>query len=226
MHADGAGRLRQDQIAAERHAELVPGEAGEDQPAQPFGGRQRHGERDHASGAGRPEEPREREAEGRKDGEIGGQAQHPEGQQPDEFRFGEEGRAQPPQAGHEIAQAPPPPGGRRRPERGGEIAARRPPGDVGMRAAVDQPDRQRHRHDDRRDDIEGRHRQGTDGAGQQRDEAPAPTVRENHGLGEAEGREEAGGGGACAHGAARPLRRSARTALPRSAAFAARPDAA
>ena len=48
--------------AGQRVAECVPRKAGEQMTAQPFGHRERGGQRDNPPGAARPEQPRQREA--------------------------------------------------------------------------------------------------------------------------------------------------------------------
>ena len=96
--------------------------------------RQPEGEREHAAGARRPEQARQGEAEGGEQGQSRRQAENAERQSPGELvGLDQEGRAEPPEPGHEIAEAPRPAGERGGPQRcgGPESAARRGP--------VDQP---------------------------------------------------------------------------------------
>ena len=188
MQADDRADLRQFEVGAERHAEFVPRKAGEDDAAQPFAEAQTDRQREHARRVGAPDQPRQREAEARKDRQRGRQAEHAERQRPGELvGVDEKRRPEPPQAGDEIAEAPPPAGAERRPQRRPERTAALGAVD----RAVDQPHRQRHRHDQRRREVEGRHGERAHGAAGESDAAAPPAPGEYHRLREPAGRREA-----------------------------------
>ena len=117
VQADKRGDLRQSQVGAERHADVIPWKSGEQEPARPFAHPQSEGEREDPHGTGRPEEPGQREPKGGKDRETRWQRDNGKGQRPGELvGVDKDGRADPPEPADEIAQAHPPASAERRPE--------------------------------------------------------------------------------------------------------------
>ena len=148
MEANDRSDLGQGQIGAERHADVVPGKAGEHESARPFARAQSESEREDPRGAGRPQEPRQRKSESRKDRETRGQRDHAEGQRPCELlRVDKEGRADPPKPAKKIAEAHPPARAERRSESRGQRTRVFASG-----RAVDQPHRDGHRRNHQRDE--------------------------------------------------------------------------
>jgi hypothetical protein len=134
---------------------------------QPLARRQPEGEGEQAGGAGRPEGTGEREAESRKGGENGRQPEHAERHRPrEEVGLDQEGGAEPPEPGHEKAEAPGP-----AEERGGPQGRRRRAA-LGE-GAVEKPDGDGERDGERRQRSERRHGERADGAGAE-GEKPAP----------------------------------------------------
>ena len=124
MQADERGGLGKREIDAERHAEVVPGKAGEQEAARPFRRPKPKGEGENAQRSRRPQEARERESSGRKDGERRRQRHDRKRQRPGEFvGLDQKRRADPPEAGEKIAEAHPPAGAERRPQRRGQRPA-------------------------------------------------------------------------------------------------------
>ena len=131
MQADEGRGLRQREIDAERHAEVIPGKAREQEAARPLGDPEPKREGENARWSGRPQEARKRKSRGRKHGERRGQRYDGERQRPGEFvGLDEQRRAHPPEAGEKIAKTHPP----ARAERGAE----RPSGAAVVRA-IEEP---------------------------------------------------------------------------------------
>ncbi len=178
VQPDQRRRLREDRRSGQRHAEIVPGEAGENMAAQPFGAAEADGQRADAQRPRRPQQPRQREAQRREHGEAGGNAEHGERQRPGELvRLHQHGGAQPPKARDEIAESKPPAGARGGAQRRDADPPRRKAG------AVDEPDRdgQRNRHGRREADRLQRQRPA--GAGAKGDGAARPPLAEDDALG-------------------------------------------
>jgi len=101
--------LAEDEILAERHAEVVPGKPGQRDRAQPFARAEAGGEREYPRRARRPQEAGEGEADCGKQRQPRGQGEDAERKRPRELvGLDEKGGAEPPQAGDEITEAPPP----------------------------------------------------------------------------------------------------------------------
>ena len=180
MQADERSDLSQREIGAQRHAEVVPGKAGEEEAARPFGEPEPEREGENARGSRRPQEPRDRKACGRKDSEHRRQGDDAERQRPGELvGLDQKRRADPPEAGEKIAEAHPPAGAEGGAHRGDE----RPSGPAVLRA-VDQPDRDRQRHGDEREQRKRRQRQRPDRARDEGDRAPAPAPGQDDPLDE------------------------------------------
>ena len=123
--ADERGRLHHERRRRERIAEGVPRKAGEEMPAQPFGGRE-DGREDTAMRGqpSRPQEARQRGAERPEERQAGGQVRPPRTASARELiRLDEKGRADPPQAGDERAEAESPADNSRRRAAGGTAPA-------------------------------------------------------------------------------------------------------
>ena len=178
MLADQRRRLREDRRAGQRHADIVPGKAGQHMAAQPFRAAEPDGQRADPQRSRRPQQPRQREAERREHGEAGRNAQHRERQRPGELvRFDQHGGAQPPETGDEIAKPEPPAGARGGAQRGDADPPRR------KGRAVDKPDRdgQGNRHGRRETDR--LQRQGPAGAGAKGDRPARPSFAQDDTLG-------------------------------------------
>ena len=177
VQADERGGLGKREIDAERHAEIVPGKAGEQEAARPFGDPEPKGEGENARRSRRPQETRKRKSSGRKDGERRRQRHDRKRQRPGEFvGLDQKRRADPPEAGEKIAEAHPPAGA----ECGAAASRQRPPGSI-LRP-VDQPDGDGQRNGDQRKQREGRQRQRPDRARDEGDGASAPAPGQNDSL--------------------------------------------
>ena len=111
VQADERSGLGQREIDAERHAEVVPGKAGEQEAARPFGDPEPEREGENAQRSRRPQEARKRKSRGRKDSERRRQRHDRKRQRPGEFvGLDQKRRADPPEAGEKIAEAHPPAG--------------------------------------------------------------------------------------------------------------------
>ena len=144
---------------------------------QPFTERQHHGEHEDAPGALGPGQAGEAKGEGREDGEEGRQGDDAERHRPGELvGLDQEGGAEPPQPGEEETEAPPPADCKGGPE---------PAPGTGADGTVDQPDRDGHRHDDERPEIERRQGKRTARTSEKRDQALPPTPPQDDGFGDA-----------------------------------------
>ena len=175
VQADERGDLSQREIASQRHAEVVPGKAGEEEAARPFSEPEPEREGENARWAGRPQEPRDRKARSRKDRKDRRQGDDAKRQRPGELvRLDQERRADPPEPGEKIAEAHPPAG----PEGGAHRA------EPAVLRAVDQPDRDRQRQGDEREQRKRRQRQRPGRARDEGDGAPAPAPGQDDPLDE------------------------------------------
>src|SRR5690606_39387499 len=112
-------------MLAERHARAVPGKAREEMAAQDLAYREGEGEGENSPRIRRPQDAGEGEAEGGEEGEERRKPQDAEGQRPGELvRFHEKGCPEPPQARHEIAEAPAPADQERSEEHTSELQSR------------------------------------------------------------------------------------------------------
>ena len=148
IKADDRGQLRGQKIAAKRHAECVPGKSGQDMPAQPFRETQSGGKRKNPPRAWHPHQPRQHEADSRKNRERGGEPGNAQRQGPGEFvRLDKKRRAKPPESRQEITKAPPPAGAKCAPGRDRQAQKYPPAGWLlpRLRATVDEPDGDGHR---------------------------------------------------------------------------------
>ena len=124
----------------------------------------------------RPDGAGEGEPAGRKEGEPRRQAEHAERQRPSELLgFHQERGAEPPQAGHEVAEPPPP-------ADDGRGAKRREKPAASSGRPVDEPDGDGQREREGRQEAERRHRQGAGGAGEERDQRAAPSPSQDDAL--------------------------------------------
>ncbi len=139
--------------------------------------------------AWRPHEPRQHEAETRKNREHGGEPDNAQRQGPGEFvRLDEKRRAEPPEPRQEITKAPPPAGAKGAPRRDRQAQTKPPPGRhlARLRATVDEPNGNGHRDRERGEKVERRHRKRAGGAGGERDQAAPPARGENDRSGDRE----------------------------------------
>ena len=157
--------LRQGQWSGECVTERVPRKSRECVAAQPFRRGQRHAQSQDAQCATGPKNASQGDAERRIDGEQRRQADHRERQQPAEGRsVDQKGEADPIETGDEITETKTPAGRGRRTH-----AA--PTGDAGT---VDQPDQRRESQKQYRPEIERRHRQRRQRAGDECDQTAPP----------------------------------------------------
>ncbi len=174
VQADERGGLGERKVDAERHAEIVPGKAGEEKAARPFSDPKPEGESENARGSRRPQETRKRKSGGRKDGQRRRQRHERQWQRPGEFvGLDQKGRADPPERAEKIAEAHPP--------AGAECGAQRPLGPAILRP-VDQPDGDGQRNGDQGKQRPGRQRQRPERSRNEGDGASAPAPGENDSL--------------------------------------------
>jgi hypothetical protein len=176
--ADDRRRLHHHRRRRQDVAERIPGKAGEQVAAQPLGKGERHGEDENPRPAFGPEETGERRTESPEQGKPGRHGENGEGQRPGEFvGVDEEGRADPPKPGEEIAEAEAPADGG-----GGPKTAERARA-FGRHGAVDQPDEDRRGEPQQGKGREGRQRQRRDGAGKEGDGEPPPAPKHDDRIG-------------------------------------------
>ena len=178
VQADQRSGLGEREIDAERHAEVVPGKAGEQEAARPFGHSEPEGEGENACWSRRPQEAREGESGARKHGERRRQRHDHKRQRPGEFvGLDQKRRADPPEGAEKITEAHPPAGA----ECGAERSDQRSAGPAILRP-VDQPDGDGQGNGDQRKQRQGRQSQRPNRAGHKGDSPPAPAPGENDAL--------------------------------------------
>ena len=120
VHADHAGHRHALHQERHRHrgiADGVPGKAGEEEVAQPFGKAEAEGKRRYATDIAAPEKPRHNRRKAVEKGVREGDADHGEGQSPGEVvGLDQKSLADPPEASEEIAETEPPADGESRPK--------------------------------------------------------------------------------------------------------------
>ncbi|MNU75200.1 hypothetical protein D3C71_647240 [compost metagenome] len=152
-------RLHQQRNGHRAIAYGIPREAGQNEAAQPFRNAESGAERRQSPDAIGPEGPRKRRRQAVENCEIGGHAKNGERQRPGKLiGLDQQGIAQPPEIGDEIAEAEKPAECEGGPQPTGDTA-------IGIAGrSVDQPDEQRERHEKRGENAERGKRQRTDGA--------------------------------------------------------------
>ena len=167
--ADPGRGLRQRVRRGQRIADRVPGKAGEDVAAQPFGDRQCGGKAEDSTAVGTPHRAGKRKARGKEQSEAGGEPGHGDRQQPAECRcVNQEGVADPVEPGEKVTEAEPP----------ATQSCRRNSTGTPASGAVDQQDQNRKSQKQHRPRIERRKRQNRHGAGRKGDQRTSPAPGE------------------------------------------------
>ena len=163
-----------------RVADGIPGKTGEQEAAQPFRQAKAEGKGGDAADIVAPQQPGDHCRKAIEKGERERNADHREGQGPGKtVGLDQKRRADPPQAGKEIAEAEPPADGEGRPQTPEQTVG----GFAGR--AVEQPDQQRKRDETDGEEIVRRLGKNRQRPGEKRHQRAPPTPKQNYPAGQA-----------------------------------------
>ena len=179
LQPDETDRLSEHRMAERDETGLVPGKAGEDEAARPFGEAEGAGKPENAPGAVGPDKARKRCRQPEEDRKDRRKAENGERQEPGKASgIDEKGRPQPPETGDEIAEAEGPADEERR----GKTP--KCPGTGVSAEPIEEPDKDGKGDEAGQGNVEGRQAEGCDGAGENRQKRPAPTAGQHDAPGQ------------------------------------------